>query len=170
MKKITEFNKLIYEICSYPIQSIITKPAFLWAMNYRIFSIFYNNKVLKLFYYILFPFWRIVSLLVWVEIYWNTKIWQWLKITHFGGIFINPNSIIWDNLHIFNNITIWTNTFWKWKCPIIWDNVRVWVWAKILWNIKIWNNVDIWANSVVIKNIPDNCVVGGIPAKILKYK
>ena len=35
---------------------------------------------------------------------------------------------------------------------------------------KIGNNVTIAPNAVVVKDVPDNAVVGGIPAKILKIK
>ena len=34
-------------------------------------------------------------------------------------------------------------------------------------NVHVGNNVIIAANSVVINDIPDNCIVGGIPARIL---
>lgn len=37
-------------------------------------------------------------------------------------------------------------------------------------SITIGNNVTVGANAVVTKNIPDNAVVGGIPAKIIKFK
>lgn len=40
--------------------------------------------------------------------------------------------------------------------------------VRILGSITIGNNVTIGANSVVTKNIPDNCIAGGIPAKIIK--
>lgn len=36
--------------------------------------------------------------------------------------------------------------------------------------MKIGNNVTIAPNAVVVKDVPDNVVVGGIPAKILKIK
>ena len=36
--------------------------------------------------------------------------------------------------------------------------------------VKIGNNVTIAPNAVVVKDVPDNAVVGGIPAKILKIK
>lgn len=32
----------------------------------------------------------------------------------------------------------------------------------------IGNNVIVGANAVVIRDVPDNCVVGGVPAKVLK--
>ncbi|ACK98051.1 serine acetyltransferase [Bacillus cereus G9842] len=40
--------------------------------------------------------------------------------------------------------------------------------AKILGPVSIGNNVVIGANAVVLKDIPDNCMVVGIPAKIVK--
>lgn len=47
---------------------------------------------------------------------------------------------------------------------------NVWLGDKvsILANVHIGNNVIIGANSVVTKDIPDNCVAAGIPAKIIK--
>lgn len=39
--------------------------------------------------------------------------------------------------------------------------------SKVVGNVHVGNNVIIAANSVVIKDIPDNCFVGGIPASIL---
>ena len=40
--------------------------------------------------------------------------------------------------------------------------------AKIIGGISIGNNVSIGANSVVTHDIPDNVVVAGVPAKIIK--
>ena len=42
--------------------------------------------------------------------------------------------------------------------------------AKIIKPVHIGNNVSIGANAVVNKDVPDNCVVAGVPAKIIKYK
>ena len=39
--------------------------------------------------------------------------------------------------------------------------------SKVVGNVHIGNNVVIAANSVVTKDIPDNCIVGGITATIL---
>ena len=52
--------------------------------------------------------------------------------------------------------------------PIIGDNVHISAGARILGPIKIGNNVIIGANAVVVKDVPDNCVVAGSPAKIIK--
>ena len=51
---------------------------------------------------------------------------------------------------------------------ILGDNCYIGLGAKIFGQVSIGNNVVIGANSVVVKDIPDNCVVSGIPAKIIK--
>jgi serine O-acetyltransferase len=48
------------------------------------------------------------------------------------------------------------------------DNCYFGLGAKIFGEVKIGNNVVVGANSVVLKDIPDNSVVSGIPAKIIK--
>lgn len=52
---------------------------------------------------------------------------------------------------------------------IIGDNCYIGADAKIFGSVNIGNNVTIGANSVVTKDIPDNAVVGGVPAKIIRF-
>lgn len=49
------------------------------------------------------------------------------------------------------------------------DNCYIGLNAKIFGPVNIGNNVTIGANSVVTKDIPDNAIVAGCPAKIIKY-
>jgi len=53
-------------------------------------------------------------------------------------------------------------------CPVILDNVVVHAGAKIIGDITVGNNVIVGANAVVVKNVPDNCTVVGVPAYIVK--
>ena len=48
------------------------------------------------------------------------------------------------------------------------DNCYFGLGVKIFGPVHIGNNVTIGANAVVIKDIPDDCIVAGIPAKIIK--
>lgn len=74
-------------------------------------------------------------------------------ITHDGGVGIFRREF--PDINVFGKITIKNNVF-------IGNN------AIILPNVTIGNNVVIAASSVVTKNIPDNVVVAGVPAKIIR--
>ncbi len=95
-----------------------------------------------------------------------------LRIYHTGG-FVH----VGKNVRIGKNCTMLPGVVFgnKYEEPndapiIVGDNCYIGLGAKILGEVKIGNNVTIGANAVVTKDIPDNAVVGGIPAKIIKYK
>lgn len=50
------------------------------------------------------------------------------------------------------------------------DNCYFGIGCKILGSVNIGNNVTIGAYSVVLNDIPDNAIVAGVPAKVIKYK
>jgi len=52
--------------------------------------------------------------------------------------------------------------------PTIGNNVRITAGAKVLGKIKLGDNVVVGANAVVVKDVPSDCVVGGVPARIIK--
>ena len=52
--------------------------------------------------------------------------------------------------------------------PTIGDNVSLGANVTIIGNVNIGNNVIIGAGSVVVSDIPDNCVVAGVPAVVIK--
>lgn len=51
--------------------------------------------------------------------------------------------------------------------PTIGNGVRISAGAKVVGQISIGDNVIIGANAVVVKNVRDNMIVGGVPAKII---
>jgi len=56
----------------------------------------------------------------------------------------------------------------KTDCPVLGDNVTVNAGAKVIGDVIIGNNSKVGANAVVVKNVPDNCTVVGVPAYIIK--
>lgn len=53
--------------------------------------------------------------------------------------------------------------------PIIGDNVTLGVNVTIIGGVRIGNNVTIGAGSVVVKDVPDNCVAAGNPCKPIRF-
>lgn len=87
-----------------------------------------------------------------------------LIIQHGFSTIINAKKI-GKNCHIYQQVTIGFNGT---ESPIIGDNVRICCGAKVIGGIHVGNNVVIGANAVVCKDIPDNVVVAGVPAKIIR--
>ena len=56
----------------------------------------------------------------------------------------------------------------KTDCPELGDNVTVNAGAKIIGNVKMGNNSIVGANAVVVKDVPNNCTVVGVPAYIIR--
>ncbi len=52
--------------------------------------------------------------------------------------------------------------------PVIGDNVWIAPGSRIMGTVKVGNNVILGANCVVTKDVPDNCIVAGVPAKVLR--
>ena len=86
-----------------------------------------------------------------------------------NGIIVSHYAHVGKNCWIAQQVTI-GQAIDKNVAPVIGDNVIIGAGAKILGEIRIGNNVVIGANAVVTTDVPDNCVVGGVPAKVIKYK
>lgn len=78
------------------------------------------------------------------------------------GVVIHSKAKIGQNCTITQNVTIGSRGL----NPVIGDNVYISPGSKCIGG-KIGSNVIVGANSVVTKEIPDNCVIAGVPAKII---
>jgi len=87
-----------------------------------------------------------------------------LLLFHAYGTILNAKSI-GKNCRIVHNVTLGDKNGEK---PVIKDNVEILTNAVIVGGITIGNNCVIGPGAVVFKSIPDNCVVVGNPAYILK--
>ncbi|UUV17137.1 serine acetyltransferase [Fusobacteria bacterium ZRK30] len=90
------------------------------------------------------------------------------QIHHNGGIVVSGYTQFGNNCIIRNGVTIGTARIDRIEAPVIGNNVNMGTGAKILGGIVIGDNVDIGANAVVLKDIPNNCIAVGIPARIIK--
>ena len=108
-----------------------------------------------------------------IEIHPNAKIGKNLFIDHGMGVVIGETSEIGDNVTIYNMVTLGgispsinsneqRNTK---RHPTLMDNVVVGSGAQILGPVVVGKNAKIGANAVVTKDVDENSVMVGIPAK-----
>lgn len=83
------------------------------------------------------------------------------------GVVIHERAEIGENCIIGQGITIGGKSK-EPNVPKIGNNVYIAAGSRIIGNVTIGDDVVIGANSVVTKNVPSNCIVAGIPAKIIK--
>lgn len=93
-----------------------------------------------------------------------TKIGYGFYIGHGVGIVINGGTIIGNNVNISQFLSIGTN---KETPAIIGDNVYIGPHVCIVEDVIIGNNVTIGAGAVVVRNVPNNVTVVGVPAKVI---
>jgi serine O-acetyltransferase len=106
-----------------------------------------------------------------IEIAPRTQIGPGLLIGHFGGILISNAAKIGKNCNLSHEVTIGvTNRGERAGVPTLGDNVYIGPGAKIFGAITIGNNVAIGANAVVTRDVPDNAVVAGVPAKVISMR
>lgn len=94
------------------------------------------------------------------------KVGRGFAIHNFSGIFL-PRTTVGDNFIVFNDVTVGHLRGQGGKPPKIGSNVFLGAGAKILGNITLGDNVVVGANSVVVNDVPDNCTVIGVPARIV---
>lgn len=104
-----------------------------------------------------------------IEIHPGAKIGRRFFIDHGMGVVIGETTEIGDDVTIYHQVTLGGTSTKKGKRhPTIGNNVVIGAGAKILGPVKIGDNCKIGANSVVIRDVPPNSTVVGIPGKVVK--
>ena len=104
-----------------------------------------------------------------VEIHPAAKIGRRLVIDHGTGIVIGATAEIGDDCLLYQGVTLGgTGAAREKRHPTLGNNVMVGCGAKVLGPFKVGDNVKIAANSVVLREVPDNCTVVGIPGHIVR--
>lgn len=83
------------------------------------------------------------------------------------GCVVHGKSVIGDRVIIGQNTTIGRSLDPN-DYPTIGNDVYISAGARIIGKIHIGNNVIIGANAVVRKDVEDNCIVAGVPAKLIR--
>ena len=113
-----------------------------------------------------------------IEIDPNAKIGKNLFIDHGMGVVIGETSEIGDNVTIYHAVTLGGSSpsidserqRHEKRHPTIGDDVVIGSGAQIIGPIKVGNNARIAANAVVVKDVPENATMVGIPAKAVKLE
>ncbi|HKT89735.1 MAG TPA: serine O-acetyltransferase EpsC [Candidatus Sulfotelmatobacter sp.] len=103
-----------------------------------------------------------------IEIHPGAKIGRRLFIDHGMGVVIGETSIVGDDVTLYQGVTLGgTGKEHGKRHPTLEDSVVVGGGAKILGNIVVGKNSRIGAGSVVLRNVPDNSTVVGVPGHIV---
>ena len=95
---------------------------------------------------------------------WCTCIGPGAHFEHNYATYLNAESI-GSNFYCLQLVTLGNG---KGGRPTIGDNVSIYTGATVYGGIRVGNNVKIAAGSVVFHDVPDNCVVAGNPAVVVK--
>jgi len=111
---------------------------------------------------------QIARLLTGIEIHPGAKVGRRVFIDHGMGVVIGETAIVGDDVTLYQGVTLGgTGKELGKRHPTLQDNVVVGGGAKILGNIIVGRNCRIGAGSVVLRNVPENSTVVGVPAHIV---
>ncbi len=105
-----------------------------------------------------------------IEIHPGATIGEKFFIDHGMGVVIGETSVIGDNVHLFQGVTLGgTSTRRAKRHPTLQKNVVVGAGAKVIGDVTVGENAKIGAGSVVVTNVPPNATVVGVPGHIVAY-
>ena len=112
---------------------------------------------------------QIARFLTGIEIHPGAKIGKRFFIDHGMGVVIGETAEIGDDVMMYHQVTLGgTGKECGKRHPTVKNGVTIAAGSKILGAITIGENAKIGANSVVLKNVPANATVVGIPARIVR--
>jgi len=140
-------------------------PSFNAIISYRIAHYFYLKKHYFIARYISERSKRKTG----IEIHPGAQIGKNLFIDHGMGVVIGETTIIKDNVTIYQGATLGgTGKEHGKRHPTIENNVMISAGAKVLGSFTVGENSKIGAGSVVLKEVPPNSTVVGIPGRVVK--
>ncbi|MBE9065369.1 serine O-acetyltransferase [Leptolyngbya cf. ectocarpi LEGE 11479] len=111
---------------------------------------------------------HVARLITGIEIHPGATIGQGVFIDHGMGVVIGETAIVGDFSLIYQGVTLGgTGKETGKRHPTVGTQVVVGAGAKVLGNIQIGNNVRIGAGSVVLRDVPSDCTVVGVPGRVV---
>ncbi len=111
---------------------------------------------------------QVARLLTAIEIHPGAKIGRRLFIDHGMGVVIGETAVVGDDVTLYQGVTLGgTGKEHGKRHPTIEDNVVIGGGAKVLGNITVGRNCRIGAGSVVLRSVPEDSTVVGVPGHIV---
>lgn len=129
---------------------------FLWKINFKILARFLS---------------QIARFFTGIEIHPGAVIGKRFFIDHGMGVVIGETTIIGDDCILYQGVTlggIGTGNHTLKRHPTLGNNVMISAGSKVIGDIVIGDNSIIGASSVVLKDVPSDCTVVGVPGRIVK--
>lgn len=136
-------------------------------VSYRITHFFYGLRL----YFLARLISQVSRFTTGIEIHPGAKIGRNFFVDHGMGVVIGETAVIGDNVLLYQGVTLGGTGLVKGKRhPTIGNNVVIGTGAKVLGDITVGDNSYIGANAVVIKDVPPNSTVVGVPGRITKQE
>ena len=104
-----------------------------------------------------------------IEIHPGAQIGENFFIDHGNGVIIGETAIVGNNVTLYQGVTLGgTGKEHGKRHPTVMDNVMISAGAKVLGSFTIGENSKIGAGSVVLKEVPPNSTVVGVPGRVVK--
>jgi serine O-acetyltransferase len=104
-----------------------------------------------------------------IEIHPGATVGQRVFIDHGMGVVIGETAEVGDDVTLYHGVTLGGTSLAKGKRhPTIGNRVTIGAGAKVLGNILVGDDSRVGANAVVVKTVPENSVVVGVPGQVVK--
>ncbi|WP_129407965.1 serine O-acetyltransferase EpsC [Marinitoga lauensis] len=145
---------------------VLFNTAFHGLVYYRIYHFFYKYKIYPIAYFL----YMLSKILYSMDIHPAARLDPGIVIDHGIGVVIGSTATVGSGTLIYHQVTLGAKHIKKGKRhPTIGKNVIIGTGAKVLGDIVVGDNSVVAANSIVLKDVPSNCLVAGIPAKIKSF-
>lgn len=167
IKLVKEEFKLIQERdpAIHSAWEVLLYPSFKVMLHYRLAHSLYQKKLYFLARYISQRGVRKTG----IEIHPGAQIGKGFFIDHGNGVIIGETTIIGDNVTLYQGVTLGgTGKEHGKRHPTVGNNVMISAGAKVLGSFTIGDNSKIGAGSVVLREVPPNSTVVGVPGRVVK--